>query len=382
MSRTREIEDLAEPGQPGSVVYMDHASTSPLRPEVQEVMRSCSWGNPSGLHRVAAAAREALEQARERVAGCLGARPEEIIFTSGGTEANNLALCGLGAGGEVMVSAVEHRAVLLATRAEELPVDAYGEVDLDVLEQRLVPGTRLLSLMMANNEVGTLQPVEAAARLARQRGVLCHTDAVQAAGRLPLSVGPLGVDAMSLSAHKFGGPRGIGCLYLRRGLELDSVARGGAQEGGRRAGTENVAGAVGMALALELACSTQAAEAQRLGELARRLAAGLVQEVSGLTLTGHLTRRLPGLVSCVVPGIHGESLVMGLDAEGVCASTGSACSVATGEPSHVLRAMGVKAVHSALRLSLGSTTTGADIDAARQAVGRVVARLREVACGV
>lgn len=372
----------AGPGRPGPFVYLDYAATAPLRAEVAAAMAGVGWGNPSGLHSVARQSRERLEEARSRVAATMSA--ETVVFTSGGSEAANLAVMGLArghrsGGRHVLVSSVEHPSVLEAAarlaregfEVSQAPVDRFGRVDLEALESLLRPDTVLVSIMTANNEVGTLQPVEAAAELLARRGILLHCDAVQTGWA------PQQVDCVTFSAHKLGGPAGVGCLCLRRRLDLDPVVLGGAQEDGLRAGTQNVAAAVGAAEALALWTRELEAQTRRLEPLRRRLVEGMTS-LEGVRLTGHPELRLPGLASFLVAGVQGESLVMRLDEAGVGASTGTACSTGTGHPSHVLRAMGWSGTN-ALRFSLGRGSTMDDVEFALEATRRAVAGLRAMA---
>lgn len=366
------------------MIYLDHAATSPLRSEAREAMRPWlerRFGNPASLHRAGREAREAVEAAREIVARCLGARPEGIVFTSGGTEADNLALRGLQHRGRVLVSAVEHAAVLEPAAALErqgIPVTRLG-VDADgrVADEDLPQATVFLSVMLVNNEVGTIQPVAALAKRARARGALVHTDAVQAAGKIPVDVGSLDVDLLSLSAHKVGGPQGVGALYVRPGVPLSPLQLGGGQEAGLRSGTLNVAGIVGFAAALDAACGDLAASAVRVAALRDRLQAGLLA-LGGIRVNAGRAERTPYLLSVCVEGLDGEAALMRLDEAGVCASSGSACSSEDFEPSHVLTAMGLSRAltKGALRFSLGPTTATEDVDAALRATQEVIGSLR------
>jgi len=378
-------------------IYMDHAATTPLRHEVLEAMLpylTQVYGNASSFHAEGQAARHALDGARATVAGLLGCKPGEILFTSGGSEANTTALVGIAwayrhRGRHLVVSRVEHPSVLETARflaqqgfrVTELPVDETGRVAPEALAQVLDDETLLVSIQMANNEVGTLQPVAELARLAHAAGAFFHTDAVQAAGQLPVDVRALGCDLLTLSAHKFGGPKGAGVLYVRQGVELARLIHGGGQERSRRAGTENVAGVVGLARALELAVQERAQVASRLEVLRDRLIAGVLEAVPGARLTGHPSQRLPGLASFVFEGgIDGESLLMRLDLEGVAASSGSACTSGSLEPSPVLLACGlpVELARSGLRLSLGTATTEAEVARVLEILPRTVAQLRKV----
>lgn len=372
------------------MIYLDHAATTPLHPQALEAMLPYlrgSYGNASGVHRLARASRQAVEEARERMAAALGVHPEQILFTSGGTEADNLALFGLaGRGRHLITTRVEHHAVLhpveeLERRGYEvtyLAVDVHGRVHPDQVESCLRPDTALVSVMLANNEVGTLQPLAEISQRCRARGVALHTDAVQAVGLYELA--PLGVQAYSLSAHKLYGPKGVGALVVERGLELTPQMLGGGQERGLRSGTENVAGIVGMARAVELAVADRRERFERLRQLSELLYEGLLSE-PGVHRTGHPTERHPGIVSLAVDGAEGEAMLLDLDGRGVAASTGSACSTVTREPSHVLRAMGVPLLraHGSLRFSLGRETTEAEVTEAVAVTRRAIARLRALA---
>ncbi len=351
-----------------AVLYLDEAATTPLRRDVLAAMGPYlgpEFGNPSSHHELGEAARQALVTARRDVADALGARPGEITFTSGGTEADNLALKGIALadprGRHVIVSAVEHPAVLESARwlgrlgydITELAVDADGLVPPDVLADALRPDTTLVSVQHANNEVGTVQPVAELAAVAAERGVPFHTDAVQSAAWLDLDVARLGVQALSLSGHKLGAPKGVGVLWVRRGVPLEPLVHGGGQESGRRSGTENVAAAVGMASALVLIDrSVGDVVAARRDEFVTRVLA----EVSDARLTGHASRRLPGHASFVLPGRSGESVLLDLERHGVVCSSGSACHAGSDEPSHVLTAMGLEReiAQTAVRFTFGA----------------------------
>ena len=375
-------------------IYLDHAATTPLRPEALEAMLPYlteRFGNPSSPHAFGRAARAALDEARERLAARLNAEPRELVFTSGGTEANNLALkgaawAGKARGNQIVTTAVEHHSVghtlayleKFGFEIVTLGVDRYGRVDPDELEARLGERTILVSVMLANNEVGTIEPVaEIVRRVRSRRGILVHVDAVAAAPHLPIDVRVLDVDLLTLSAHKFEGPKGAGVCYVRRGVHILPQQQGGSQERYRRAGTEDVAAVVGMAVAYDLACAERETVGPRLRRAGERLARALAAE-PGIERTGHPTDRLPGLVSVVVPGIDGAELVMALDLAGIAVSTGSACTTGSTEPSHVLTAMGYPAdeARGALRISLGRTTTEAEIERAALEIRAAIARFR------
>lgn len=380
-----------------NIVYLDHAATTPMRPEVLEAMLPYfvqHYGNASSLHRVGREAAKGLRRAREQMADVLGCSPNELIITGGGTEANNLALRGVclaqrqrGRGRHLIVSAVEHKGVIetayqlrdcFGFELTVLPVDAAGRVDPADLAAAIRPDTVLVSIMAANNEVGTLQPLAALSAICRERGVPFHCDAVQASPTLSLRVDELGVDLMTLAAHKFYGPKGIGLLYVRRGVPLMPQITGGSQENKRRAGTENVAGAVGMAAALALSQAEREGEAPRLAALRERLIEGVLAAVPDAYLTGHRTERMVNHASFVVRGVEAEGMLIGLDMAGICASSGSACTSGAHEPSHVLTAMGVPAMDAVghLRLSLGHSNTDADVDRLLAVLPGLVQRLR------
>jgi cysteine desulfurase len=375
-------------------IYLDHAATTPLRREVLDAMLPFlteSFGNPSSAHSFGRAARAALDDAHEKVAARLNAQGREVVFTSGGTEANNLALkgaawAGKARGHRIVTSLIEHHAVGHTLRylekfgfeIVELPVDRYGRVDPDQLESALNDKTILVSIMLANNEVGTLQPIaEIAARLRSRKGVVLHIDAVQAAPYVDLDVETLGADLVSISAHKFEGPKGIGALYIRHGTHILAQQQGGTQERHRRAGTENVAGAVGLAAAYELACAERPATVAKLRAQRDRLA-DAVLAAPGVEATGHPKDRLPSILSVLARDTDGVSVAMSLDLEGIACSVGSACTTGSTEVSHVLTAMGYpdEEARGALRLSLGRTTTDDEIATAADIVPRVIASMR------
>ncbi len=378
-------------------IYLDHAATTPLRREALEAMLPYlteHFGNASSLHSTGRRARAGLDEAHETVARALGATPREIVITSGGTEANNLAIkgaawAGKARGHRIITSSVEHHAIGHTVRylekfgfeIVELPVDRYGRVDPDEVEAAITPKTILVSIMLANNEVGTIQPIaEIAERVRRYKGVLLHTDAVQAAPYLSIDLAVLDVDLLTIAAHKFEGPKGVGALFVRHGTNILAQQQGGSQERYRRAGTENVAGAVGMARALELAAAEKAETAPRLRRL-REALTSVIGGADGVVETGHPTDRLPGLASFVVPGLDGSAVAMSLDLADIACSTGSACVSGSTDPSHVLLAMGFPAeeARGALRFSLGRTTTDAEIARAAELVLATLAHQREAA---
>jgi len=375
-------------------IYLDHASTTPVRPEVLDSMLpllTTTFGNPGSVHATGRAARAALDDARDRLSARLGTQPRELVFTAGGTEANNLAIKGAAWAGKahghrIVSSTVEHHAVGHTLRylekfgfeVVEVGVDRYGRVDPDELDAAITDRTTLVSVMLANNEVGTIQPIaQVIERVQRHRGVLLHVDAVQAAPYMPLDLGALGADLVSLAAHKFEGPKGVGLLYVRHGTHLLAQTHGGSQERHRRAGTENVAGAVGMATAYDLVRDELPETVRRLRRLRERLQKAVLA-VEGTELTGHPRERLPGLLSIIARETDGNSVVLALDLEGVAAAVGSACTSGSTEVSHVLAAMGYpdEEARGALRLSLGRTTTEADIEDASTIVPRVIAHQR------
>lgn len=374
-------------------VYLDHAATTPLRPEVREAMLAVlgeRWGNPSSVHRWGREARAALEDARARFAAVIGAGPGEIVFTRGGTEADNLAVRGrAGADGTraVAVSAIEHKAVLASAQAlaadgwtaRILPVDGDGRVELDALAE-IVRADRpaVVSVMWANNEVGAVQPVDGIAAACAEAGIVFHTDAVQALGKLAVRMDRVPVHLAAFSAHKLGGPRGTGALFVRRGTSLEPIVFGGGQERGLRSGTEDVAGAVGLALAAELAEGERETAMARIGALRDRLEAGLRERVPDVRVNAAAAPRLPTISNVSAPGADAEMLLMALDLEGIAVSSGSACSSGAVEPSHVLTAMGLPAdvAGPSVRFSLGRDTTDADVDRALEVFPAVVERVR------
>ena len=378
------------------MIYLDHAATTPLRPEVLEAMLPYlteHYGNPSSLHAAGRRARQGLDEAREAIAAILGAAPREIVFTGGGSESDNLAIKGAAwaasaRGRHIVTSSVEHKAVLHSCAVLErqgfevtyLSVDRFGRVDPDQVAEAITDHTTVVSIMYANNEVGTIQPIAEIGAICRQRRVIFHCDAVQAGGVLPLQVDRLGVDLLSLGAHKLYGPKGVGALFVRQGTALLPQLQGGSQERQRRAGTENVAGIVGFGRAVTLAQAdpgTRDAENARLAALREHLNTGLLR-IAGAELTGHPTERLPNSSSILLDGLEGGDLVAALDLEGVQVSTGSACTSGSTEPSHVLLAMGIDPLraHGSLRLTAGRDTTAADIARTIEAAGTVVDRMR------
>ena len=375
---------------------MDHSATTPVAAEVLQAMLPYfrdRFGNASSLHGFGREAKEALEQSREKVAGFLGAGPEEIIFTSGGTESDNLALKGIARrnrqqGNHIITTRIEHPAILETCRALEkegfsvtyLPVTEEGLVDIAALEAAIRPETILISVMHANNEVGTIQPIEEIGRLAAEKDIYLHTDAVQSVGKIATKVDSLGVDLLSLSAHKIYGPKGVGALYVRRGSKLESIVQGGGHERGMRSGTENVAGIVGLAKAAELCEEGMAAEGQRLNRLSERLAALVLGRVRDAWINGTMKRRLPGSLNFGFSYVEGESLLLYLDSKGIAVSTGSACSSHKLEPSHVLLSLGLPPVkcHGSLRITMGRSNTEEEVDYVGECIVEAVERFRGI----
>jgi len=375
-------------------IYLDHAATTPTHPEVVKAMLpffTDAFGNPSSIYSYGQEAKGGIEEARTKVAELIGARSEEIVFTSGGTEADNFALKGIAyanehKGNHIITTSIEHHAVLEACKSLEkrgfqitcLPVDEYGLVDPDDVRKAITNKTILVSVMHASNEVGTIEPVGEIGEIAREAGVYFHTDAVQMVGHIPVNVDKLKVDLLSISGHKFYGPKGVGALYVRKGTRLVSLMHGGEQEKRRRAGTENVPAIVGLGKAAELAGQEMGKEAERLAYLRDRLIKGLEKEIDHIHLNGHPTKRLPNNVNVSVDFVEGESMLLNLDLEGICASTGSACSSASLEPSHVLLALGLapEQAHGSLRFTLGRDNTEADVERVLEVLPGIVAKLR------
>jgi cysteine desulfurase len=377
-------------------VYMDYAATTPTHPEVLDAMLpyfTDIFGNPSSLYACGLEARRAINEVRQKIADFIGAATDEIVFTSGGSEADNLALEGVAyaqgkKGRHIITSSIEHHAVLrtcefLVKRGFQvtyLPVDAYGLVDPEMVRRAITPETILISIMHANNEIGTIEPLSAISKIARENHIPLHSDAVQTLGHLPIDVKELGVDMLSMSAHKLYGPKGVGALYIHKGIRITSFLHGGEQEKGRRAGTENVPGIVGLGKAIEIAQKEMAEEAIRLTGLRERLIQGLMQRIDHMQLNGHPTKRLPNNASFNIEYVEGESMLLRLDLEGICVSTGSACSSSSLEPSHVLLATGCprEQAHGSLRLTIGKWTTEAEIDRILEVLPRIVKQLRDM----
>jgi cysteine desulfurase len=375
-------------------IYLDYAATTPVHPDVLEAMLPYfteNFGNPSTLYSYGQDARAAVENARSNVAGLIGSKPEEIVFTSGGTEADNFALEGAvyaneKKGNHIITSAIEHHAVLETCKFLEkrgfnvtyLPVDSYGLIDPNAVKKAITPKTILVSVMHANNEVGTVEPIAEIGKITREAGILFHTDAVQTLGHIPVDVNELGVDLLSMSAHKLYGPKGVGALYVRKGKVLVPFMHGGEQERRRRAGTENVPGIVGFGKAAEIARKEMPEEAKRLTDLRDKLITGLRGRIEDSHLNGHPVMRLPSNVNITIDFVEGESMCLTLDMEGICASTGSACSSGSLEASHVLLAMGLRheQAHGSLRFTLGKWTTVDEIEKVIDSLNSTVARLR------
>ncbi len=381
-------------------IYLDHNATTPLDPSVADAVSATlrdDFGNPSSVHHFGQRAKQLVDKARSTVATLSEAEPLEIVFTSGGTEADNLAIRGAADAMKstgrthLITSAIEHEAVLNTIKALDrqgwqttlLPVDANGIVSVEDLTRIINDKTALVSVMHANNEIGTIQPITDLAEVAHKHGALFHTDAIQSVGKVPVSVKTLGADLLSLSAHKFNGPKGVGALWLKRGVRLTTVQTGGRHERNRRAGTENVPGLVGMGIASELAQQKLTESKQDFSTLRDLLEEGVLQEVPDAAINGQRNRRIPNTSNISFAGLEAESLLIGLDLEGVAVSTGSACSSGSLEPSHVLRAMGLPSnrVQSSIRFSLGTGNSRADIERLISILPALVGRLRALSSG-
>ena len=377
-------------------IYLDNAATTAVSPEVLEAMlpyfTQC-FGNPSSIHSTGRDARRTVDAARRQVAGAIGAQPQEIYFTAGGSESDNWAIKGTAfarrnKGNHIITSAIEHHAVLhtcawLEKQGFEvtyLPVDEFGRVRVEDVEKAITDKTILITIMAANNEIGTIQPIEEIGRLAHDKGILFHTDAVQAIGAMPIDVNAMHIDMLSMSGHKFHGPKGIGALYIRKGVKIDQYLHGGAQERGQRAGTENLAGIVGMGKAIEIATQHLEENARRLTVLRDKLIDGILAEIPDVRLNGHRTQRLPNNVNVSVRYVEGEALLLRLDLAGIAGSSGSACTSGSLDPSHVLLAIGLphEIAHGSLRLSLGTDTTEAEIDEVLDKLPGIVKNLRDM----
>jgi cysteine desulfurase len=375
-------------------IYLDYAATTPTHPEVVKAMLPYfteAFGNPSSIYSCGQQAKGAIEESRTKIADLIGARDEEIVFTSGGTEADNFAIKGVAStrdtrGNHIITSPIEHYAVIetckfLGRRGfsiTHLPVDEYGLVDPDDIKKAITDKTILISVMHANNEIGTIEPIAEIGKIAREAGIYFHTDAVQTVGHIPINVDELGVDLLSISAHKLYGPKGVGALYIRKGTKLVSLVHGGEQERGRRAGTYNAPGIIGFGRAVELAQQEMNQEAERLTPLRDKLINGLLERIDHTRLNGHPQKRLPNNVNISVDFVEGESMCLGLDLAGICASTGSACASSTLEPSHVLLVTGLspERAYGSLRFTLGKWTTEEEIDQVLEVLPPLVAKLR------
>jgi cysteine desulfurase len=381
-----------------STIYLDHAATTPLRPEVLETMEPFlvgNYANPSSIYRLAQEARSALDRSRDCMASAFGARPQDIIFTGSGTESDNAAIKGVALasqerGRHIVTSAIEHHAVLhpvqelvarFSFESTIVPVNEFGIVDVDALEAALRPDTVLVSVMWANNEIGTVQPIEAIAALTHGCGIPFHVDAVQAAGTLPIDLTRVPIDLLSVSAHKFYGPKGVGALVLRGGTPWWPLITGGGQERNRRAGTENVAGIVGMARALELSQAERAAAGEHARALRDYLLDRIPAHIPGTRINGHRESRLPNNANFSFDGVHGESLLVGLDLTGIMASSGSACTSGSLEPSHVLQAIGLtdRQAQGSLRLTVGRANTLGEMERTLDVLAGIIGRLRRLA---
>lgn len=377
-------------------IYLDNAATTPVSPQVLEKMLPYfteHYGNASSVYETGREARKAVDAARKQAAAAINAKPQEIYFTAGGSESDNWAIKGAAfarrnKGNHIITTSVEHHAVLHTCQWLEtqgflvtyLPVDEYGQVSAAQVEEAITDKTILITIMAANNEIGTLMPIAQIAQVAKARGVLMHTDAVQAMGAIPIDVEAWGVDLLSLSAHKFHGPKGIGLLYIRTGIKLDNLIHGGAQERGRRAGTENLAAIVGMGEAIEIAAASCQSNAKRLSGLRDDLIKRLHEKIPDIRLNGHPTQRLPGNVNISVRYIEGEALLLRLDLAGIAASSGSACTSGSLDPSHVLLAIGLphEIAHGSLRFSLSDQSKQSDVDEVVKVLPGIVKTLRDM----
>ncbi|MEN6370842.1 MAG: cysteine desulfurase NifS [Armatimonadota bacterium] len=376
------------------VIYLDHAATTPTDPEVLQAMLpyfTDRFGSASTLYSLGKDAKSAVEEAREKLALLIGAKPDEVYFTSGGTESDNWALTG-GAfaneskGNHIITSKIEHHAILETCHFLEkhgftvtyLPVDKDGMVDPEDVKRAITDKTTIISVMHANNEIGTIQPVEEIGKIARDRNIIFHTDTVQAVGSIPVDVDTIGCDALSISAHKFYGPKGIGAMYLRKGAKIQRFMMGGGQEMNRRAGTHNVPGIVGLGKAAEIARESMGETSPQLTALRDKLIDGILAKIPDVRLNGHRTNRLPNNVNVSFDGIEGESIILLLDMHGICASSGSACTSGSLDPSHVLMSLGLKheEAHGSLRLTLGRENTEWDVKNVLEALPVIVERLR------
>jgi cysteine desulfurase len=380
----------------GKFIYMDNSATTPVKDEVLTEMLPYfteKYGNPSSIYSLGSKSKNAVEISREKIAKVLGANSKEIFFTAGGSESDNWALKGVAfanrnKGNHIITSKIEHHGILhtceylekLGFKVTYLDVDEYGVVDLNQLKESITDETILISIMFANNEIGTIQPIREIGKIAKEKGIYFHTDAVQAIGHIEIDVDELNIDMLSMSAHKFYGPKGIGALYIRQGVKIDPLISGGGQERNRRAGTENVPGIVGMGKAIELAYKNLDEHNNRLINLRQRLIKKVFEKIDYVRLNGHPTNRLPGNVNLCFEFIEGESLLLSLDMEGIAGSSGSACTSGTLDPSHVLLAIGLphEIAHGSLRLSLGDFNTEDEVDYVVEKLVEIVARLRSM----
>jgi len=377
-------------------IFLDYASTTPTDPEVVEAMLpyySERFGNPSSIYSLGQEAKSAIENAREKIASLLGAKREEIIFTSGGTESNNFALKGIvyaneNKGNHIITSAIEHHAIIAPCKFLEkrgfdvnyLPVDKYGLINPDDVRKAITNKTILISIAHSNNEVGTIEPIEKIGKIAQEYDIYFHTDAVQSFGHIPVDVNDLNVNLLSISSHKLYGPKGVGALYIRKGTKLTSFLHGGDQERRRRASTENVPAIVGFGKAVEIARDRMNEEAMQLEALRDKLIKGIFEKIDHVRLNGHPAQRLPNNVNVAFEFVEGESMLLNLDMEGIAASTGSACSSASLEPSHVLLALGLphEIAHGSLRFTFGRYTKNEDIDYVLEVLPKIVEKLRSM----
>lgn len=377
-------------------IYLDHNATTPVNPEVVKAMLPYYedvFGNPSSIHQFGQQARKAIEEAREKLADFIGANIEEIVFTSGGTEANNLAIKGVAyanckKGKHIITSSIEHHAVLNPCKYLEkqgfkvtyLPVDKYGIISPDSVKKAITNETILITIMHANNEVGTIEPISEIGKIAREEGIYFHTDAVQSIGKIPVNVDSLNVDLLSLSGHKIYGPKGIGALYIRKGTRIEPLIHGGHHERNRRGGTENLPAIVGLGKAIEIAKSSMKEEEIRLTHLRNTLESGILKNIDNVYLNGHPTQRLPNTLNMSFEYVEGESIILNLDLKGIAASTGSACTSGSKEPSHVLKAMGVEGAlaQGSVRFSLGKDNTLEDIEYLLEVLPEIVNRLKKM----
>ena len=377
-------------------VYLDYAATTPTHPDVVTAMLpylNDTFGNPSSIHSFGQEAKGAIEEARETIAALIGAKNDEIVFTSGGTEADNFAIKGVAyanehRGNHIITNSIEHHAVIEPLKFLErrgfkvtyLPVDQYGMVDPQDVRKAVSEKTILISVMHANNEIGTIEPIAEIGRIAKEMGVYFHTDAAQTIGHIPIKVNELGVDLLAISAHKLYGPKGVGALYVRKGTKVAPFMHGGEQERRRRASTENVPGIVGFGKAMQIAQNEMGTEAERLTLLRGGLIEGLLERIDDIQLNGHPRKRLPNNVNISVQFVEGESMLLNLDSEGIAASTGSACSSSSLEPSHVLLALGLphEQAHGSLRFTLGRETTEEEIERVLEVLPPIVAKLRSM----